>query len=264
MQRSRFVLFLVSLLVPLTLHAQAILGEQVPVNENERGGKETLLQDQSAKKQPPSAMVEYDQPPEMVKQFQPDYPSEALKEKLEGTVWINMWIDEAGKVVETKVAKSENDVFNNAAKEAAMRWVFKPASAKGKPVAVWVTVPFRFKLYNGAEAPNIGIPMPKPETQGLVKPESAPEPLKRINPKYPGEAKKDRLEGTVWIKIEIDETGKPTKASVLKSDAAVFDQPAIDAAMQWMFKPAMAKGKAVASIVTIPFRFALSEGKQKK
>jgi outer membrane biosynthesis protein TonB len=30
-----------------------------------------------------------------------------------------------------------------------MKWVFKPATLNGKPVAVWVNIPFRFKLAEG-------------------------------------------------------------------------------------------------------------------
>jgi outer membrane biosynthesis protein TonB len=29
-----------------------------------------------------------------------------------------------------------------------MKWKFKPAMMDGKPVAVWVTIPFKFKMDN--------------------------------------------------------------------------------------------------------------------
>jgi len=38
-------------------------------------------------------------------------------------------------------------MLDPAALEAARQWVFKPALANGKPVAVWVAVPFSFRLH---------------------------------------------------------------------------------------------------------------------
>jgi outer membrane biosynthesis protein TonB len=43
----------------------------------------------------------------------------------------------------------------------------------------------------------------------------------------------------------------------MKSDARVFDQPAIDAAMQWIFAPAMMKQGPVSVWVEVPFNFRL-------
>jgi TonB family protein len=65
------------------------------------------------------------------------------------------------------------------------------------------------------------------------------------------------LEGTVWVKIWVDRGGRPRKAIVQKSDAEIFDQPATDAAMQWIFTPAMMKNGPVSVWVSIPFRFKL-------
>jgi TonB family protein len=79
-------------------------------------------------------------------QVTPKYPELATRAGLEGTVWVKLWIDEAGKVVKADVTKSDVEMFNEPAIEAAMQWTFRPALLKGKPVAVWVSVPFRFKL----------------------------------------------------------------------------------------------------------------------
>jgi len=88
--------------------------------------------------------------------------------------------------------------------------------------------------------------------------EKAPEPIKQITPKYPDLATRAGLEGTVWVKIWVDKEGKARKAVVLKSDAEIFSQPAVDAAMQWVFTPAMMKNGPVSVWVSIPFRFKLT------
>ena len=39
-----------------------------------------------------------------------------------------------------------SDVFHEAAKAAAQKWEFEPAMQNDKPVKVWVSLPFTFKL----------------------------------------------------------------------------------------------------------------------
>jgi TonB family protein len=90
--------------------------------------------------------------------------------------------------------------------------------------------------------------------------DKAPEAKTMVQPKYPDLATKAGMEGTVWTKVSIDETGRVTKVVVTKSDAEIFNQVSIDAAMQWAFRPAMKGGKPIATEVSIPFRFKLQKG----
>jgi len=92
--------------------------------------------------------------------------------------------------------------------------------------------------------------------------DQAPEAKTTMQPKYPDIATKAGIEGTVWTNVSIDETGKVTKVTISKSDAEIFNQVSIDAAMQWAFKPALKDGKPVATEVSIPFRFKLSKGSE--
>jgi len=264
MKSKNSVLLIASLLFCADLCAQTVAEKPAAPQELQTVSNQLAIQDQKGKKEAPPQMVEYDQAPEVVKQFQPDYPSDALKDKIEGNVWLNVWIDESGKVAEAKVMKSDNEVFNQAAIDAGKRWVFKPAIAKGKPIAVWVTVPFRFKLYSGAEAPSLGVPVMAPEKKAKgnppaedVKVDKGPEPIKQVHPKYPEAAKRDKIVGTVWTKLWVDRTGRVVEVTVTKSDNEILNQAAIDAAKQWSFKPAVAKGEPVAVWVNLPFRFAL-------
>lgn len=87
--------------------------------------------------------------------------------------------------------------------------------------------------------------------------DQAPEVKTQVNPKYPDIATRAGLEGTVWANVTIDETGKVTKVTITKSDAEIFNQPSIDAAMQWAFKPALKDGKPIATEVAIPFKFKM-------
>ncbi len=75
------------------------------------------------------------------------YPKSALEKGIEGIVYVKIYVDETGVVKKAEVEKSDNAELNSAAVDAAKEWTFSPAVSKeGKPVGVWVTVPFKFKL----------------------------------------------------------------------------------------------------------------------
>jgi len=86
-----------------------------------------------------------------------------------------------------------------------------------------------------------------------------PVPVQNPWPVYPESARRAGLEGTAWVKVFVDEAGIARKAEVIKSDNEIFNQPSIDAAMQWKFEPALlSSGKKVAVWVTVPFKFRLA------
>ena len=78
----------------------------------------------------------------------PDYPEIPLRAGIEGTVWLRIWVTKEGKTKKAEVIKTESELFNQAAIDAAMKWVFTPAVMNNGPVAVWVTIPFKFRLQN--------------------------------------------------------------------------------------------------------------------
>jgi len=96
---------------------------------------------------PPPDYVPYEKAPQILKRAQPIYPEEARKANLEGTVWIKIWVDKAGKPRKVVIQKSASDIFDQAAVAAAEQFVFTPALMRnGEPVDVWVSIPFSFRL----------------------------------------------------------------------------------------------------------------------
>ena len=87
-----------------------------------------------------------------------------------------------------------------------------------------------------------------------------PEAKTTVQPRYPDLATRAGIEGTVWTKVSVDEKGKVTNVTISKSDAEILNQPSIDAAMQWEFKPALKDGKPIVAEVSIPFRFKVQKG----
>ena len=95
---------------------------------------------------PPADFVDVDKEPVVVKKVEPEYPALAMRAGMEGKVWVKVWVDKQGKAHDVVLLKSDADVFNGAAIKAAKQFLFEPAQIKGKPVDVWVSIPFKFRL----------------------------------------------------------------------------------------------------------------------
>ena len=79
------------------------------------------------------------------KQPRPKYPEIAQKAGIEGRVFVKVLVGKDGKV-EQAGGISGPEVFHEVARTAAMQWKFTPAIQNDKPVRVWVSLPFVFKL----------------------------------------------------------------------------------------------------------------------
>jgi TonB family protein len=75
----------------------------------------------------------------------------------------------------------------------------------------------------------------------------------------PGEAKAQKIQGSVWMAVVVLDSGDVGDVQVTKSldDKYGLDQQAVKAAKQWKFKPGMRDGKPVAVEVTIEMTFTL-------
>jgi len=95
---------------------------------------------------PMDKFVEVEKMPDIINQVNPVYPVEAMKNGIEGRVWVKALVSKEGNVKKAVAVKSDNEIFNQSAIEAAMKYTFSPALQSGKPVAVWVVMPFKFEL----------------------------------------------------------------------------------------------------------------------
>ncbi len=134
-------------LLGLLLSSSILLSQSILLTAQNTGSNhQNLLAFEQDTLKVPEDFVPYDKEPEVIKKFQPKYPELALKDSLEGNVYVRVWITERGDVKKAEIVKSDREIFNNAAIEASTQWKFTPAKQKGKPIAVWVTIPFRFRL----------------------------------------------------------------------------------------------------------------------
>ena len=94
------------------------------------------------------AREEYrEEPPEPVRQVIPEYPPLAREAEIGGRVVTDVRVGTDGRVLEARVEPGHSvTLLDDAALEAVRQWVFRPARANRTPVAVWVAVPFHFRL----------------------------------------------------------------------------------------------------------------------
>jgi protein TonB len=93
------------------------------------------------------AFVAYDEPPVPVHKEVPVYPELARQAEAEGEVWVRVTIDETGRVIRATIEKSNAiEALEQAAIEAAYKWLFKPAKQRDIPVKCQIVIPFEFTL----------------------------------------------------------------------------------------------------------------------
>jgi TonB family protein len=77
-------------------------------------------------------------------------------------------------------------------------------------------------------------------------------------PKYPVEAKKQGIEGSVLCQVLVDEQGKVIQSEIISSsNNALLDSAAIQSARQYTFYPGEVNGRPVKVGLAIPFKFKL-------
>jgi TonB family protein len=84
--------------------------------------------------------------PVLMKIAVPQYPDAAMKKKLGGTVWLNVLVDQRGRVKSARVLKSDAEELNQAAIDAARKYAFTPGIYRNKPIPVWVSIPIEFRM----------------------------------------------------------------------------------------------------------------------
>ena len=84
------------------------------------------------------------------------------------------------------------------------------------------------------------------------------------NIKYPESAKKEGIEGKVFVKANVDVAGNVESAEVVKSINKELDEAAISAIKSTKFIPGEKNGKFVIAEVVIPIHFKLDDKKEKK
>ncbi|MBI4365152.1 MAG: TonB family protein [Candidatus Latescibacteria bacterium] len=95
----------------------------------------------------PPVFYAFDTPPRTTRRVVPEYPASARAHGAEGTVVLNVNIDERGRIMRVWVAQSSApERLIQAAIDAIYQFEFSPGSEHGHPVKCTVAVPFNFSL----------------------------------------------------------------------------------------------------------------------
>lgn len=110
--------------------------------------------------------------------------------------------------------------------------------------AVHVAVPPRAARAEGEEPPKSAAAMPRPKNY--------------TPPRYPPEAEAAGLEAAVVLELDIDKTGRVTRAAVIEPAGHGFDEAALEAARALEFEPARrADGSAFGARIRYRYTFSL-------
>jgi periplasmic protein TonB len=87
--------------------------------------------------------------PAPLRQVQPQYTSDAMRAKVQGSVTLEAVVRADGTVGRVRVVKSLDKVFglDEEAVKAAQKWLFRPGTFQGKPTDVIVTLILEFRIH---------------------------------------------------------------------------------------------------------------------
>ncbi|MCP3060394.1 TonB-dependent siderophore myxochelin receptor MxcH [Myxococcus sp. K38C18041901] len=120
---------------------------------------------------PPPSVV----PPKLVTFIEAPYPAEAEQARLEATVRLKLTLDDQGAVTEAQVLEPQGHGFDEAARDAALRFRFEPARRDGVAVPSRIAYSYEFRLPVAPEATVVT------EAPGQAR-DVAPEPTAAVEP----------------------------------------------------------------------------------
>ena len=229
----------------------------------------------------------------------PFYPAEARAAGARGSVTLMVTLDELGRVAEARrvglVVESTNPKvslrWNNTSTGDEMRFLVNQSPEQSdrlravalameasaiRAVQSWryeppadgpISFPILISLAEGTDAGQGTVAPAAPAAGRGVRAEgvvrvggsiNAPVKIKDVRPVYPPEAQVARVAGVVILEVRISPEGIVEDTHVLRS-IPMLDQAAVDAVMQWRFRPTLLNGQAVPVIMTVTVNFALEK-----
>ena len=165
-------------------------------------------------------------------------------------------INENGKVDKIQIISSTSKKIDELFAKTVKDWKFTPALKNGKNVKSISPWSFNPQFSSGEIISAGG------DDIYFVAVEEMPEPIGGLYAiqskiKYPEEAKRNGVEGKVFIQAFIDVTGNVVEAKVIKGVGHGLDEAALEAVKQTKFTSGKQEGKPVKVQVTIPIIFKL-------
>lgn len=206
------------------------------------------------------------------------YPPEAVKDSVQGKVFVQFLIDSLGYVGEVKVVRSvREDLDAEAVRVVKMMPRFSPAREFGKAVSSKFTLPVTFRLTDGSDLSTDSVkvgPYLKSDTASdeeycYEEPDVLPEfpgGLEALmnylgnHIRYPKMAEKNKVQGRVLVRFVVQKTGKVGKVEVLESvDNDLAEEAFRVVRLLPDFTPGLVNDKPVNVWYTLPVTFKLPD-----
>lgn len=206
----------------------------------------------------------------------PTYPDDGV----DGTVAVRLLIAPSGEVLSSR-AVAGPDALRKAAADAAASWEFESTDAPDTLAGYLLfrfARPTRYAAILGVRDEEVAVAppteTPAPTNEPVVTPPAATaapttavlervadgvlvkRAKKKVAPQYPSNARSSRVEGTVIVEVEIDESGRVVTTRPVSGHALLRDA-ATNAARQWTFAPSTPSGSPHKTVGTIAFNFKL-------
>ena len=192
------------------------------------------------------------------RKVEPELPVDAKGKPMHGHVVLRINIDKTGNVARA-ISLNGGPELASAAINAVQQWKFKPYLLNGEPIELESEVELNLKSTHGAptispsRAPDGAYAM-QPRTMRVSNDLMVGLLIRRIDPRYPEEAKANHTQGNVVLRVTIDKDGNVADVKPVQGDAMLADA-AMKAVSQWKYRPYLLNGKPVEVETTITIQF---------
>jgi TonB family protein len=230
----------------------------------------------------------------LLSKVNPVYPPLARQARIQGVVILNVKISKTGDVEDIQLS-SGHPMLAPAAITAVKQWKYKPYLLNGEPIEVDTQVQVNFTLSDKPATPPAdlaadnppgtgpgeipgGVPgglqsgvivgIILPPTSGDATHPALPRRVRissgvaqgllvhKVNPQYPPDAREQRIQGVVVMKVNIDKEGNVYNVELI-SGHPLLAPAAIDAVKQWKYKPYLLNGDPMDVETQVQVNFTL-------
>jgi len=190
------------------------------------------------------------------------YPEEARKNGIQGRVYVTFVVEKDGSLTDVQVTRGIGYGCDDEAVRVIKlmpNWI--PGKQRGEPVRVQFNLPIRFSLDSEPtkeEKPKqvtfVSIVDDMPKYKGGDEAQMA---FLNENVKYPEEARKNGIQGVVYVNFVVEKDGSITGVKVHRGIGGGCDEEAMRVVKLMKFKPGQVDEKPVAVEFNLPIRFTL-------
>lgn len=171
---------------------------------------------------------------------------------LHSLVTVNFTVTSDGSAKEPQaVAAAPQDAgVTTAVEKAVERWMFKPASADGRPRPA--TAAILMECSGTGTQDSAAVPAMR-AGNGVTPPSL----IYKVEPDYSEAARQAKVQGQITLSLVVEADGKPSNIRVTRGLGMDLDEEAMAALMQWRFAPGTKNGEPVRVMAQVNVNFRL-------